>query len=71
MTTDSTISDLERDCHVQAEYRLLQMGEVVAHVKGPRRGAWREIRHYAFCYNQDGPLVQIQERKGKKWVDFR
>lgn len=47
---------------------LYQDGQRVASVDAPKDDAIREIRHYAFMYDQDGP-VTIKVRRGK--VDLR
>lgn len=49
-----------------AEYRIIQGGQVVAGASGA--DAWREIKHYAAQYADEGPLV-VQEKYGARWKD--
>lgn len=48
------------------EYRIVQGGQVVAGASGEE--AWREIKHYAAQYADEGPLV-VQEKDGVRWKD--
>ena len=44
----------------ETEFELVQDGIPVASAFGSREDAWREIKHYAAEYSQDGP-VEIYE----------
>ena len=57
---------------MNAEYRLIQDGMTVAQVDGPTVAAYREIKHYAAVYSQDGP-VRIEQKIAKapnKWQEI-
>ena len=67
------MTDLTREGLVERKplpaFRLIEDGGlVVARVEHrDREVARREIDHYAMMYAQDGK-VDVQERKGKRWV---
>ena len=48
-------------------YRLIQDGQPVAWVEGPK--ADTEIMRYAYVYAQDGP-VTIQKKVNGRWKDW-
>ena len=57
---------------MHAEYRLIQDGQPVAWTDGPIVSAYREIKHYAAVYSQDGP-VHIEQKIAKapdKWQEI-
>jgi hypothetical protein len=50
------------------EYRIMQDGEMVAKLSGPKKTALPSILHYAMMYGQDGP-VRVERREGRKWLE--